>query len=318
MRTYRVKPEFEKFKKYRLPRNVVAIAFLNLFIKISNLFVRSPKNVNVQKKYVITRDQKRIKLTVYSPLSYHGDIPCLLYFPGGGFMMGANSAHKRTSALLSEKVNCHVILVHYRLAPRHLFPTALFDAVDAFHWVYDRAKEFSVDKSKIAIGGDSSGGSIAAGVALMMRDQKGPKACLQVLIYPALDKLSADYSSRRKFDDAPVFNTRIFAYINKIVYKKGFFGLKNYAYPLVEQSYVNLPPAYIETAEFDCLHDDGVRYASALKTAGVPSTLVETKGTFHGFDAVAKSPVTRKCMKQRIVVLKSAFSKSSNNLEDNN
>ncbi len=311
MRTYRVKPEFEKLKKFRLPRSLIAIGCINSFIKITNLFVRPPKNVAVQKKYVTTRDHKLIHLTIYSPLSYHGDLPCLLYFPGGGFMMDANSAHKRASALIAEKVNCHVILVHYRLAPRHLFPTALFDAIDAFKWVYDKAEELCIDRTRIALGGDSSGGTIVAGATLMMRDQMGPKACLQILVYPALDKISANYSSRRKFDDAPVFNTKVFAFINKIVYKKGFFGLKNYAYPLMEQSYADLPPAYIETAEFDCLHDDGVRYASALKTSGVSVMLVETKGTFHGFDAVMNSPVTHKYMKQRIDALSLAFSKPS-------
>lgn len=317
MRTYKVKPEFEKFKKFRLPRNIIAIALINLYIKISTLFIRSPKNVTIQKLSVPTRDQKNIKITFYSPLSYKGDIPCLIYFPGGGFMMVAHSAHRKTSPLIASEVNCHVMLVHYRLAPKHLFPTALYDALDAYQWICDRSKEFHIDKSKIAIGGDSSGGSIAAGAALMIRDQNRPKACLQVLIYPALDKLSANYSSRRKFDDTPVFNTRIFAYINKIVYKNGFFGLKNYAYPLTEQSFENLPPAYIETAEFDCLHDDGVRYAFALNNAGVKATLVETKGTFHGFDVAPKSSVTIKYMNKRVEALKSAFYNPSSSAETN-
>jgi len=310
MKTYKVKPEFEKFKKFRMPRNLFLIALINLFMKFTNLFVVSPKNVTVHNKSILTRDHQFIPLTVYSPLTFQGDIPCLVYYPGGGFMMGPNIAHKLTASVIAEEVHCHVILVHYRLAPKHLFPTALYDAIDAFQWIYEYAEKFKIDRSRIAIGGDSSGGSLAAGSLLMMRDQKGPSACLQILIYPALDKLSADSSSRRRFRDTPVFNTKNFAFVNKIVYKNGYFGLKNYAYPLTEQSYIGIPPTYIETAEFDCLHDDGVRYAKALKEAGIPVSLTETKGTFHGYDAERKSPLTLQCMKKRMDVLKAAFDQS--------
>ena len=308
LRKYNVKPEFERFKKFHMPRNLFAMFVFNQLMKFTNLFVISPKNIKVSKKHMITRDQKQILLTVYSPQTYEGNLPCLIYYPGGGFMMGANMVHKRTASQIAILAHCHVILVHYRLAPKYLFPTALYDASDAFLWIVNQAEEYHIDKSKIAVGGDSSGGSLAAGTLLMMRDQNGPKACLQVLIYPALDKLSADSSSRRKLKTTPVFNTRNFAFINKIVYKNGYFGLKNYAYPLSNDSFINLPPTYIETAEFDCLHDDGIRYSAALKEAGIEVVLVETKGTFHGYDAEAKSPLVKKCMMKRIEALKKAFS----------
>lgn len=307
MKKYKVKPEFEKFKKFRMPKSLFAIFFINLFFRFTNLFVKVPENVGVQKRYVPTRDNKQIKLTIYSPISNQDNLPCLIYYPGGGFMMGANIAHKKAASLIAIEAKCRVILVHYRLAPRYLFPTALFDAIDAYKWIHEQAEELNINDKLIALGGDSSGGSLVAGLTLMMRDESGPKARLQILIYPALDKLSADSSSRRKFKEAPVFNTRNFAFINKIVYKKGYFGLKNYAYPLTNQSFSDLPPTYIETAEYDCLHDDGIRYADVLKKAGVPVTLVETKGTFHGYDAVMDSPLTKRCMNKRLTALKSAF-----------
>lgn len=307
MRKYKVKPEFEKFKKFRMPKNLFLIKLFNIFLKLSNLFIRTPKNILYEKKYIYTRDQKKIAISVYSPITQNDILPVLLYYPGGGFMMSPNIMHKKGAILIAIEAQCRVIIVHYRLAPKYIFPIPLFDSFDALTWVYNQAEMLKIDKDKIALAGDSSGGSLVAGVVLMSRDQNGPKICSQILIYPALDKLSATGSSRRKFKNAPVFNTRNFAFINKIVYKKGYFGLKNYAYPLTEQSYIDLPPTYIETAEFDCLHDDGVRYASVLKKAGVPVVLFETKGTFHGYDAAPDSPLIQVCMKKRIETLKSAF-----------
>ena len=307
MKNYKVKPEFEKFKKFRMPKSLLIIGFLNLVLKFTNLFVRSPKNVFLEKVKIMTRDQKKITLLIYSPMDNKEILPCLLYYPGGGFMMSANMVHKKSASLIAVETNCRVILVQYRLAPKYIFPTALFDSFDAFNWVYNQSESLKIDRNKIALAGDSSGGSLVAGLTLMSRDQNGPKPCLQILIYPALDKLSAIGTSRRKFRNVPVFNTKNFAFINKIVYKKGYFGLKKYAYPLTEQSFTDLPPTYIETAEFDCLHDDGVRYASVLKEAGVQVTLVETKGTFHGYDAAPDSPLTQKCMKKRLEVLKLSF-----------
>ncbi|MDZ4197319.1 MAG: alpha/beta hydrolase [Candidatus Izemoplasmatales bacterium] len=307
MKSYAVKPEFEKFKKFHMPRSLCAMKFINFLLKITNLFSKNPKSLRISKETVITRDNHTLAMTMYSPLVKDQTYPCLLYFPGGGFMMGANLVHKSSAATIASQCNCHVILVHYRLAPKHLFPTALYDTVDATIDIHRRAKELWIDPTRIALAGDSSGGSLVAGTLMMLRDFGGPTVCFQMLLYPALNKLSANYTSRRKFKETPVFNTRNFAFINKIVYKNGYFGLKEYAYPLLNPSFDHLPPAYIETAEFDCLHDDGVRYASILQTKDIPVTLFETMGTFHGYDAVSNSLFAQFCMKKRLLALQVAF-----------
>lgn len=312
MKSNKVKKEFRKLKSFVMPRSVIAIRFINLFLKITTRFTKIDRNVIVNRQMIQTRDKKNIIITIFSPERSSGILPCLVYYPGGGFMMGMTLAHKRSAAIIVSRLQCKVILVSYRLAPKHLFPTALYDAVDAYKYVYTNAEELGIDPKRIAIGGDSSGGSLTAGVALMVRDEKSPKPCLQLMLYPALDKVSLNTKSRRKFRDTPVFNTKVFAFMNKIVYKNGYFGMKNYAYPLTEESLVDLPPAYIETAEFDCLHDDGVRYATALRKAGIPVTLVETKGTFHGYDTVMTSPVVQQCMHQRLGRLKEAFGTTEN------
>lgn len=307
MKSNPVKKEFRKLKSFVMPRSVMAIRIINCILKVTTHLTKLDPNVVVQKGTVKTRDGKSIVTTTFSPKTSSGTLPCLLYFPGGGFMMGMTPAHKRNAAIIVSRLQCKVILVSYRLAPKHLFPTALFDAVDSYKEIHAHAEELGIDPDRIAIGGDSSGGSLAAGVALMIRDEKGPRPCLQILLYPALGKVSLKTRSRRKFTDAPVFNTKVFAFMNKIVYKNGYFGMKNYAYPLTEISLQDLPPTYIETAEYDCLHDDGVRYAAALKDAEISVILIETKGTFHGYDTVMTSPVVQQCMHQRLARLREAF-----------
>jgi acetyl esterase/lipase len=128
-----------------------------------------------------------------------------------------------------------------------------------------------------------------------------------MMLYPALEQENVDFPSRKLYVDTPMFNTERFAFIEKHYYKNGYLGMEKYAFPLRTRSYEGLPPFYIETAEFDCLHDDGVIAAETLRKAGIPVTLVETKGTFHGYDAIEISPVTKECLRKRVEALKKAF-----------
>lgn len=312
MRSNPVKKEFRKLQSFVMPRSIPAIRMINWILKFTTYLTKTDRNVEIQKKTVTTRDGAKIAIDIFSPMNSTRILPCLVYFPGGGFMMSMTPAHKRNADIIVSRLECKVILVSYRLAPKHLFPTALFDAVDAYKDICARADELGIDPLRIAIGGDSSGGSLTAGVALMMRQENGPRPILQLMLYPALGQVSLNVRSRRKFSDAPVFNTKVLAFINHIVYHNGYFGLKQYAFPLTQESFIDLPPAYIETAEYDCLHGDGIRYAEVLKDAGIAVMLVETKGTYHGYDTVMTSPVVQQCMHQRLARLKAAFGITEN------
>ena len=156
----------------------------------------------------------------------------------------------------------------------------------------------------MAVGGDSAGSTLAVGVCLMARERNHPvKYRFQMLPYPFLDARNESESAKR-FTDTPMWNSSLSHRIGPMT--KVDKGDPNYVWysPVESESFVDLPPAYIETAEFDCLHDDGILYADLLQKACIDVTLNETKGTMHGFDIATKAPTTLAAMEQRISFMK--------------
>lgn len=306
-RKYPVKPEFELLRPIVMPMNRHLIALEDLFLHLTMFLVVIDPHVRIKTTTLVMRDGHRIRAWVFTPKHLPEKAPCLVYYPGGGFMMGPGFAHKRNAAKLAYSAGCKIILVPYRLAPKWAFPTALYDAYDSFLFVHDHAEQFGIDPNRIAMGGDSAGGALTAGSTALLRDTNKPKPIFAMMLYPALDRGFADTPSRHQYVDTPMFNTKRFEVIEKYYYKNGYFGLEKYAYPLQLETFAGLPPAYIETAEFDCLHDDGKNALIKSEASGIKVTLVETKGTFHGYDAIEASPVTKDCMRRRIQALRDAF-----------
>lgn len=192
----------------------------------------------------------------------------------------------------------------YRLAPQHPFPAFFEDCYAAMCWAYDHAEELDVDIDRIGIGGDSAGSTLAVGVCLMARQRSHPvKFRFQMLPYPFLDARNTSLSAKR-FTDTPMWNSSLSDRIGSMT--KVDKNDPNYIWysPVEAGCFEGLPPVYIETAEFDCLHDDGILYADLLRTAGIDVTLNETKGTMHGFDIATKAPTTLAAMEQRIAFMK--------------
>ena len=178
------------------------------------------------------------------------------------------------------------------------------DCYAAFCWAYDHADTLGIDVQHIGIGGDSAGSTLAVGVCLMARQRNHPvKFRFQMLPYPFLDARNTSESCKR-YTDTPMWNSSLSDRIGPMT--RVDRNVPNYIWysPVEAESFEGLPPAYIETAEFDCLHDDGILYAELLRKAGVEVTLNETKGTMHGFDISTKAPTTLAAMQQRIAFMK--------------
>jgi len=170
--------------------------------------------------------------------------------------------------------------------------------------------EFSIDANKIGIGGDSAGSTLAVGVCMMAKDRKHPiKFAFQMLPYPFLDMRGVS-ESNKKYTDTPMWNSTLSDRIGPMT--KVDKTNPNYVYysPVEAQNFDGLPSAYIETAEFDCLHDDGIIYAELLKNAGVYVVVNETKGTMHGFDIKQKAPTTKRALEDRIAFMKRKFNET--------
>jgi acetyl esterase/lipase len=170
----------------------------------------------------------------------------------------------------------------------------------------ESAGRFGIDPKRIAVGGDSAGGNLAAATALLARDGGSAQPCFQMLIYPVIDRRMQTESMKR-FSDTPMWNSVLNAKMWKWYLEGAGSANIEYASPIEADSLVGLPEAYVETAEFDCLHDEGAAYAAALNSAGCLTRLNETSGTMHGFDIVSGSTIVRDSVYARVESLRQAF-----------
>jgi acetyl esterase/lipase len=204
------------------------------------------------------------------------------------------------------KTPCKVVYVDYRLAPKYAFPVGVEDCYAAFQWARQNAGELGIDPNKIAVGGDSAGGDLAAAVNLIALDRNTPTACFQMLIYPVTDARQSTVSIK-KFTDTPLWNAKQTEKMWKLYLSNGLPDKKDYASPLEAASLENMPATYLEVAEFDCLHDEGVNFAKALQNSGVQVELNETRGTVHGFEIAENSELVHQIITKRVEALKKGF-----------
>jgi acetyl esterase len=214
-------------------------------------------------------------------------LPALVYFHGGGWVIGDLDTHDVLCRQLTAEAGVSVVSVDYRLAPEHKFPAAVDDAWAATRWVVAHAPELGVDGGRIAVGGDSAGGNLAAVVALLARDHGGPPIRLQALLYPVTD---TDL-------DTPSYRANADGFLLTRDSMKWFFGhyLKGEAdgadwrvAPLRAKSLEGVAPALVVTAGFDPLRDEGEAYAARLGTAGVRVDAIRYGGMIHGFAPMGK------------------------------
>ena len=209
--------------------------------------------------------------------------PTLIYYHGGGWVLGNLESHDGVCRDIANAAQCTVISVDYRLAPEAKFPAAADDSIAAAQWIHDNAETLGIDRNRLAVGGDSAGGNLSAVVALHARDNDGPKLKLQVLIYPSAD-MSSVYPSYEEFaEQLPLTRTTMDWFVDLYLNSRPKDAEDWRASPLHAKSLAGLPPAFIITAGMDPLRDEGEEFARALMKAGVA---VETKrfdGQIHGF-----------------------------------
>src|SRR6266581_2544411 len=223
-----------------------------------------------------------IPVRIYTPEG-KGPFPVLVYFHGGGWVIGNIESHDAVCRTLTNTVDCITVSVDYRLAPEYKFPAAPEDCYAATKWVAENAATFSGDPARVAVGGDSAGGNLAAVVSLMARDRGGPSLVYQLLIYPATDYyLPGTASIEENAEGYLLTKDDMIWFLNH--YLSGEEDTKHpYAFPLKAENLSGLAPAMVITAEFDPLRDEGEIYAFQMQKAGVTVTSRRYHGTIHGF-----------------------------------
>lgn len=263
--------------------------------------------VKVIKKRIRTYDGKSIGLTIYEPKNIKEQkAPAILYLHGGGFMIREASHHHKVSRDYAVGAKAKLVFVHYRLAPRYSFPYPVEDCYSGLLWLYRNASRLGIDKNRIAVAGDSAGGGLSAALTHMSRDRGGPKICFQMLIYPALDHRQKT-TSIKEYYDAPGWNSLLNKQMWKIYLKNGHFGMLSYASPSVSTCFEQVPPAYIEVGQYDCLRDEGMEYAQKLEEHGIEAELNYIEGAFHAYDIMQSKNIVKKAMARRIAALNRAL-----------
>jgi acetyl esterase len=231
-----------------------------------------------------------IPARVYTPVRLresNGLAPCLVFFHGGGWVIGDLDSHDVVCRKLADEGQLIVISVDYRLAPEHKFPAAVEDAIASTNWIAVNAKRLGVDASRLTVGGDSAGGNLAAVVAISARDGNGPAISGQVLIYPAID-FAMTHPSHNEPETSILLTHSVIKWFRDH-YLNGAADVHDWrASPARAGTLIGLPPAYVLTAGADPLRDEGDEYAKRLKEAGVPVTHRNFPGQFHGFFTMGK------------------------------
>ncbi|HEX6818694.1 MAG TPA: alpha/beta hydrolase [Ktedonobacterales bacterium] len=222
-----------------------------------------------------------IPVRMYTPQG-GAPFPLLVFFHGGGWVVGDIETHDGLCRSLANGAGCVVVSVDYHLAPEHPFPAAPQDCYAATQWAAANADSLQADSTRIAVGGDSAGGNLAAVVALMARDQGGPRLDFQLLIYPALDARMQTPSIDENAEGYMLTKQSMIWYRGHYLQHSGDI-LNPLASPLLAENLRGLPPALIITAEFDPLRDEGEMYAERLQAAGVSVTHTRYHGMIHGF-----------------------------------
>lgn len=254
---------------------------------------------------VATADGAELPLRWYRPTETVATGSALLYLHGGGMILGLDHVGAAYDGMVRAYVAASgvpALVVDYRVAPEHPDPTPVEDCYAALQWLAETAGTLGVDPARIAVGGDSAGGGLAAGVALLARDRSGPSIALQLLIYPMLDDRTTEPDPQLPPE------LLIWSYDDNITGWSALLGdrtggpeVSPYAAPARATDLTGLPPTYLDTGDLDIFRDEDVEYARRLAAAGVPTELHVHPGCPHGFDAFAfDTSVSRQAMADRV------------------
>lgn len=225
----------------------------------------------------------KIPLRSYTPPGAGAaPLPVLVFFHGGGFVIGDLDTHDGLCRVLCRESGARVIAVDYRLAPENKFPAAVDDAYAALCWIAANAARLGVDPKRIAIGGDSAGAALATVSALKAKEKNGPKLAMQLLMFPPAD-LEANTASRRNWTDGYFLDRLTIKWFFDNYLPEGANLRDPRLSPIHASNLHGVAPVYLLTAEYDPLHDEGLEYAAKLRDAEVPVTVMDYPGLVHDF-----------------------------------
>ena len=296
---YNIDQELAKIAKIKMPDNPALLPLMNRIIGLSKC--RTDDTVVVTWHKTPGYGGAVLDTLVIEPVHHKGELPCMVLYHGGGFVLKASFAHHSMAKLYASWLPCKVIYTDYRLAPKYPFPVPAEDCYCTYKWALEHT-----DGAHMIIAGDSAGGDLALAVSLMARDRGLRMPDAELLVYPVTDRRMTTISMK-KYVDTPVFDAKL----SKMMWD-AYLGNRQperieYASPLEAASFARFPPTYIEVAQFDALHDEGVLLYQKLREQEIPVELYEVNGACHGFETATKSNLLKTCMERRIDWLRFAL-----------
>ncbi len=265
-----------------------------------------PEDILVENIFFQRGDRTKIRLRIYKTKSNSAPTPVIIWLHGGGFVIGRPEMDDRLCIEFVRALDLSIISVDYRLAPKHPFPTGLEDSYSALKWVASSSNELGVDSRRIAIGGVSAGGGLAAALMQIAQDRQEIKPVFQLMVYPMLDDRTArrtDLDDRNNITWTQKSNR--FGWASYLGKDFGAAQPPAYSVPARREDLSGLPPAWIGVGSLDLFHDESVAYANRLAACGIECELVSVPGAFHGFDVFdPEIPIVREFRKSQISALK--------------
>lgn len=311
----KIHPELQQVAK-KSPK----FSFSNKNLWLINLamsLMPSPKTlagILVENVFIPGQDERtKIRLRIYKPKSNAAPTPVLIWLHGGGYVMGKPEQDDGSCAHYVRELGITVVSVDYRCAPKHPFPAGLDDGYSALQWVVAHAQEFGIDTNRIAIGGASAGGGLAAALVQLAHDRKEVKPVFQLLVYPMLDDrtvLRADIDDSNNVTWSQKSNR--FGWESYLGQACGAESVPAYSVPARRVDLSGLPPAWIGVGSLDIFHDEDVAYAQRLKECGIECEIDIIRGAFHGFDVFDRQvPIVQDFQKSQIAALEKFLLRSS-------
>ena len=251
-----------------------------------------------------------VRVLLYRPAGDSAPRPAILHVHGGGYVLGSAEMSDAANRQLAHDLGCDIASVDYRLAPETSFPGNVEDCYAGLKWVHDHAAELGVDTARIAIKGESAGGGLAAGLALMARDRGEIPVCFQLLVYPMIDDREPDEPHAWVGEFIWTRQSNHFGWASILGREPGGDGISPYAAAARAEDLSGLPPTFISVGALDLFLEEDVEYARRLARAGVPVELHIYPGAFHGFQLVGETSVSRRARHDEVEALRAAFAAS--------
>ena len=307
-KTSKVHPELQSVlkKSPAIQYSPVNLWFIQLLISLMPA-PKAPEDISIENIKINNKDRSaKIRLRLYRPKEQRDPTPVLIWMHGGGYIIGKPEIEDPICIQFVRELGISIVSVDYRLAPKYPFPAGLEDCYSALMWIKQNSESFGFDATRIAIGGTSAGGGLAAALAQLAYDRKEVTPIFQLLTYPMLDDRTALH---RDIDDSnsPTWSQKSnrFGWASYLGKNYGMDEIPAYSVPARRESLVGLPPAWIGVGTLDVFYEEDMLYAQRLKEAGIECDLNIVEGAFHGFDVFDQElSIVQDFRKSQIAALK--------------